>query len=189
VKKIPTLYGRTEDRKSLTDEVTPGCEWVLKGEGAPTRKYDGTCVLLNHNGAWWARRTVKPKRMPPSGFVEIERDPTTGITVGWEPISQSSFAACHADALEFDGPRTTVGTYELIGPKINGNPERVERHALIRHEIPHVQELNASLDPLALMDLCARYGYEGVVWHHRDRHLGDERMAKLKVRDLLGGRP
>ncbi len=36
--KIPTLFVRDlEDRAHVTDEVTPGCEWVLAGEGVAYR--------------------------------------------------------------------------------------------------------------------------------------------------------
>ena len=45
--KIPTLFRRDpDDRKRVLPEANPACQWVLDGEGTPTRKYDGTCVLL-----------------------------------------------------------------------------------------------------------------------------------------------
>ena len=57
MKKIPTLYVRDrETGKVDTSQVTPGCEWVVAGEGAPTRKFDGTCTMLDGDGQWWARR-------------------------------------------------------------------------------------------------------------------------------------
>jgi hypothetical protein len=36
MKKIPTLFQRDETRRYVTDVVTPGCEWVLAGEGRAT---------------------------------------------------------------------------------------------------------------------------------------------------------
>jgi hypothetical protein len=92
VQKIPTVFRRDpDDMKHVLPEVNPGCEWVLAGEGVATRKYDGTCVMLDGQG-WWARREVKPGKAAPGGFVPIETDEATGKTVGWEPIAQSSFA-------------------------------------------------------------------------------------------------
>ena len=45
--KIPTLFVRDPENMSrVTREVTPGCEWVLAGEGVATRKWDGTNVLV-----------------------------------------------------------------------------------------------------------------------------------------------
>lgn len=44
MKKIPTLFKRvyTDGRVTgITDEVNPGLEWVLAGEGQATVKIDG----------------------------------------------------------------------------------------------------------------------------------------------------
>lgn len=183
--KIPTLLIRDEqDRRYVTDEVTPGCEWVFEGEGVATRKYDGTCVMYDGQ-RWWARREVKDGKAPPPGFQPVQTDEATRKTVGWEPIEQSPFAKFHADALGPDeGPaRWQPGTYELCGPRVNGNPEHyLLRHRLIRHAIAEPINLPPALDARtvkrAVRDLAV-YGYEGIVWHHPDG-----RMAKLKARDV-----
>ena len=50
MKKIPTLFKRTYDGpriKGITDEVAPGLEWVLAGEGLATVKIDGTCCAVS----------------------------------------------------------------------------------------------------------------------------------------------
>lgn len=189
MQKVPTLFVRNpEDRRHVLNEVTPGCEWVLAGEGRATRKYDGTCVRLDAAGAWWARREVKPGKSAPAGYQVVQRDEVTGKAVGWEPMAQSGFAAFHAEALDAaedcEDPWSPwpVGTYELIGPKINGNPERYDTHWLIAHE-------HAS--PLAVLPLT----FEGIreslqTWHRLDRiegvvwHHPDGRTAKLKARDF-----
>lgn len=187
MEKIPTLFQRDpEDMRSVLPEVTPGCEWVLAGEGVATRKYDGTCMMFDGQH-WWARREVKPGKQPPANYQAISTDETTGKTVGWEPIEQSAFAKFVAEALDltFDhGRPDLVGTYELCGPKINGNPERLDEH----HLIPHA----AADDVTALLGGANDYAelrytllspafdcIEGIVWHHPDG-----RMAKLKVRDF-----
>ena len=122
MRKIPTLFLRDpDDMKRITREVHPDCQWVLDGKGAATRKYDGTCVMLDADGAWWARREVKAGKAGPPNFRAVEYDPATGKTVGWEPIEQSAFAKYHAEALSNPYERHHEGTYELIGPKVNGN--------------------------------------------------------------------
>jgi hypothetical protein len=134
MRKIPTLFVRDwdGDRRYVLPEITPGCEWVISGEGIPTRKYDGTCVMFDGD-QWWARCEVKEGKTPPPGFTEIEHDDETGKTVGWEPVGQSSFARWHAEAQEgLPGP-WAIGTYELLGPKINNNPEGYETHFLMLH--------------------------------------------------------
>lgn len=179
MRKIPTVFKRDPENMSrVLPEVNPGCEWVFDDidHVQPTRKYDGTCVMLDEDGQWWARREVKPGKQPPPDYRAVETDPNTGKTVGWEPLGQSSFykAFCTIAALPRD-----PGTYELCGPKVNGNPEGFERHVLIRHaDAEHWYGPMGSYEELR--DLLAEAPFEGIVWHH-----DDGRMAKLKRRDFL----
>jgi hypothetical protein len=189
VKKIPTLFKRDpDDMRKVTREVHPDAAWVLAGEGVPTRKYDGTCVMFDGQ-EWWARREVKPGKNPPPGFRPEQTDETTGKTVGWEPMAQSAFVKFHAEAEAsiVDHPHwgeaQPGATYELIGPKVNGNPEKVAGHVLVRHgylaavDREEMQSLPLDFEGL-LRWLLDHPGWEGIVWHHPDG-----RMAKLKVRD------
>jgi hypothetical protein len=192
MKKIPTLFVRDwdGDRRYVLPEITPGCEWVTRGEGTPRRKLDGTCVMFDGE-RWWARREVKAGKLPPYGFASLGIDTETGKAIGWEPVEQSSFAEWHAEAVlakwEYDnsvrpiepgrGERVT-GTYELIGPKINGNPEHVSAHALASHDFADVLD-DAPRDFDGLAAWLHAHPYEGVVWHHPDG-----RMAKIKKRDF-----
>jgi Family of unknown function (DUF5565) len=178
MKKIPTLFVRDwdGDRRYVLDKITPGCEWVIKGEGMPTRKYDGTCVMLDSAGRWWARREVKPGKGRPAGFVQLETDDETGKTVGWEPVEQSPFAKYHAEVTGRPGSYPP-GTYELIGAKVNGNPEGVIGHQLVPHGIDEMPDTPRDFAGLAAW--LHAHPYEGIVWHHPDG-----RMAKLKKRDF-----
>lgn len=202
MRKIPTLFKRDpDDMRHVLPEVTPGCEWVLAGEGVATRKYDGTCVALlsvvtaaqcagfagEREYEWFARREVKPGKQPPANFVPVEHDETTGKTVGWEPISQSPFAKFHAEALgnmveQLTAAEMEATTYELCGPKINGNPEGYPQHELIRHngaETYEIDPADLTFERLAMLMRSLESHAEGIVWHHPDG-----RMAKLKVRDF-----
>lgn len=86
MKKIPTLFRRDPaDMSRVTREVHPDCSSVASGEGVATRKYDGTCVLMDTDGSWWARREVKPGKAVPPDSRAAETDPNTGKTVDWEP--------------------------------------------------------------------------------------------------------
>jgi hypothetical protein len=176
--KIPTLFVRNpDDRRHVLPAVTPGCEWVLEGHGVATRKYDGTCVLLDDSGDWWARREVKPGKNIPPGYRSVQHDETTGKLVGWEPAEQSSFLRYLAQAREIRS-NWPGGTYELCGPKINRNPEALERHTLIRHATAERVELDdRTYDEIA--DFLRRHQWEGLVFHHPDGP-----MAKIKTRDF-----
>ena len=192
MKKIPTLFVRDRATGYVTDEVTPGCEWVVAGEGVPTRKVDGTCVMFDGT-AWWARREVKPGKTPPPGWREVQSDGVTGKRVGWEPIEQSSFVKFWREALEIPldyGQPWAPGTYELIGPKINGNPEQSEHHELVPHTVRHLDvsawdlghalavTLGPAPVPAEVLRTARAHGWEGIVWHNPDG-----RRAKLKIRD------
>lgn len=190
MQKIPTVFRRDpDDMRRVLPEVTPGCEWVLAGEGVATRKYDGTCCMFD-GAMWWARREVKPGKPAPEGFVVAEHDPATGKTQGWVPMAGSAFERWHAEALatlrsfgRLVGCALPPGTYELCGPKINGNPDDWPEHTLVRHETAE----QIQLDELTFEGLRAEVaylgggplGWEGIVWHHPDG-----RMAKLKARDV-----
>jgi hypothetical protein len=192
MRKIPTVFVRDEnDRRYVTTDVTPGCEWVLAGEGVPTRKYDGTCVMFD-GSYWYARREVKAGKLVPAGFESVNFDEMTGKTVGWEPIEQSAFAKYHAEAIAagalldrypIDTPQAG-GTYELIGEKINGNPEAMTGHVVVRHGYRAYASDQAlrdlKLDHDGLREwLLAHPEWEGIVFHHPDG-----RMAKIKRRDF-----
>lgn len=186
MQKIPTLFKRDpDDMARVLPEVHPACQWVLDGEGVATWKYDGTCVMFDGD-RWWARREVKAGKQPPAGYRIVENDPRTGKTVGWEPIEQSAFAKFHAEAVALANEVTGIsgwpaGTYELVGPKINGNPEKAQAHALWAHETADVLDAPRSFD--ALRTWLASFEGEGIVWRWPQPD-GSVTMAKLKGRDF-----
>jgi hypothetical protein len=194
MRKIPTLFVRDEnDRRYVTREVSPGCHWVTAGLGVATRKFDGTCVRY-HEGQWWARREVKPGKTAPDGFIGLETDETTGKTVGWEPAEQSSFWKYLQEALDHHALMRNLhaevaslepGTYELIGPKINGNPEGCLSHVLMCHGADEVEAPDRSYDGLLglFADRLKMTAIEGLVFW---RTPGDPNagMVKIKRRDF-----
>lgn len=182
MEKIPTCLERDweGDRSRVLNQITPGCEWVFAGEGVATRKVDGTCVMYDGT-IWWARREVKDDREPPANFAPISSDLTTGKTIGWEPIDQSPFAKFWNEAIGSGyegnlGPWDT-GTYELLGPKIQKNPEGLSNHELWRHADAEQAPVNRTYE--GMKAFLEKRGWEGIVFHHPDG-----RMAKIKGRDF-----
>lgn len=178
MKKITTIFERdwNGDRSRVLDQVVPGCEWVFENEGNALRKYDGTCVMFDGE-AWWARREVREGKKAPPVFQLIGCDDKTGKAVGWEPIYQSPFAKFHSEALHLRA-FPTVGTYELCGPKVQGNPERYMQHVLVYHTLAEeVRNLDRTYE--GLRAFFEENDWEGIVFHHPDG-----RMAKIKARDF-----
>lgn len=81
MKKMPCLFQRTfhgHDSATLLREVTPGCEWVLAGEGVASRKWDGTACMVK-DGALYKRYDAKRGKTPPPGAIPCgDPDPVTG---------------------------------------------------------------------------------------------------------------
>jgi hypothetical protein len=158
--------------------------WVLAGEGRATRKWDGTCCLIR-DGQLLKRVTLRRDKPTPGGFELVEVDTATGKRYGWAPLAgpadqwhREGWANLHA----LGGP-IPDGTYELVGPKINGNPDRFTSHQLIKHgwAQDHVELADLDTSPREYWALGAwlqARPYEGIVWHHPDG-----RMCKLKARD------
>ena len=177
MKKIISLFQRNyETDKLVRDEVVPGAEWVLQGEGTATRKFDGTCCMVR-NGVLFKRFDAKAGQTPPAGFESAqEPDPVTGHWPGWLAVGDGNEDRWHREGRDNSTPLAD-GTYELCGPKVQGNPEGFEKHVLI----PHGSEMLAD----APRDFDGLKGYlldkkiEGIVWHHPDG-----RMVKIKRRDF-----
>ncbi len=201
MKKIISLFKRnySTDRK-VRDEVTPGAEWVIQGEGVATRKFDGTCCLVE-NGRLYKRYDHKPDNWkaiqraiqrggvapdpimssPPPEFSPAQPpDPVTMHWPGWMPVTNSNEDAWHRGGMHSTlGILGAVpdGTYELCGPKIGGNPEGFKQHVLVTHGAEVLSD--APRDFEGLRKYLSAAGIEGIVWHHPDG-----RMVKIKAKDF-----
>jgi len=182
MKKIPTVFERdwNGDRSRVVDQVHVGCEWVLAGEGEATRKLDGTCCMVRGNRLY-KRRELRKNEVAPPNFEQADFDAETGKTVGWLPVGEGPEDRYHREA--WTGSDTWPdGTYELLGPKVQGNPERFQHHLLIRHgdklgPTKPIPDVPRSFDGLKAW--LAGQDIEGIVFHHPDG-----RMAKIKLRDF-----
>jgi len=176
MKKIVSLFKRDYDGTRLVyDEIVESAEWVTCGEGVPTRKWDGTACLVR-DGKLYKRYDCKRGKTPPSGFEPAEPAPNehTGHWPGWVPVGDGPNDRWHREAFVGDEPD---GTYELIGPKVQGNPEGMECHVLVQHGAHLLIGCPHNFDGLKTYLTTA--GVEGVVWHHPDG-----RMVKIKAKDF-----
>jgi len=175
MRKIPTIFKRNpENMREILHEHHLDCEWVFNGEGVATRKYDGTCVKIE-NGNYFKRREVKKGRVAPNNFIEEEFDENTGKRVGWVPVDRSlKEDRWH---METFSEKLSDGTYELVGPKIQGNPEGYNVHALVKHEKAQVfKTVQRTFEGIS--DFMKDKDIEGIVFHHPDG-----RMGKIKKKD------
>lgn len=187
MKKIPSLFKRdfADPRHPvLLREVTPGCEWVIDGEGVATRKRDGTaCAVIG--GEIYARYDAKNGKMPPDGAIPCDpaADPVIGHWPHWVLATRPEDKWIReAHNFSVGGCfKLSDGTYEACGPNIGGNNERLHFHMLIRHGAEtgwSAYGIPRTFDGLRVF--LTDNLIEGLVFHHMDG-----RMAKIR-RDQFG---
>lgn len=181
---MPTLFVREFNDRGLmmgvTREVTPGCEWVLKGEGIATEKVDGAaCAIID--GEFYKRFDYKMGRRKPNAEMipcQPEPDPKTGHWPHWVKVKfdwpQDKWFAqafvntpwCRED-----------GTYEAVGKHFQGNPYGLDDDFLERHGRIRLVDCPRGFD--GIRDFLCAQEIEGVVFH---RENGD--MCKIKRTDF-----
>lgn len=184
MKKISTLFKKDQqDLGKVVNEVNPENQWVFDGEGIPTRKYDGTAMAVI-NSEVYKRYDVKSGRQVPNGAIPCqEADITTGHHPHW--------LKCECDKSEdkyfFEGFNSLAelgevedGTYELIGEKVQGNPEKIEGHHLVKHGCKVLLGLINPMTFENLKEYLEITDIEGIVFHHKS----DDRMCKLRKSDF-----
>lgn len=178
MKKIPTIFIRDfENNGKLLNQKNPECEWVFNGEGIATRKFDGTCVKIEC-GKYFKRREVKKNKTPPADFIEEQLDTNTGKRIGWMPVTDAPEDKHHIEGYNNMPQPLPDGTYELVGPKIQGDPEDWQSHALIKHLNAETFG-NVPVDFNELKNWMSKKDIEGLVFHHPDG-----RMGKIKKKDF-----
>lgn len=118
---------------------------------------------------------MKRGKTPPPGFrPATDVDPVTGKQQGWLPVGDGPEDEYHRQA--FKGQPD--GTYELVGPKIQGNPEGYPEHTLVAHkDADQYPDFPRTFE--AIKERLYAEKIEGVVWHHPDG-----RMVKIKRKDF-----
>jgi len=181
-KKDPTNLGR------VIDEINPGNEWCTIGGAIPTRKYDGTaCAIIN--GQLYKRYDVRlqsgdnipKKRIPDRAISCGPPDTINGHWPHWIPCGRNNPEdKWHFEAFD-DKTRhnRSDGTYELCGPKINGNREQLPKHKMIRHGADLIPCTDNSFESLKKLLGNDDLDIEGIVFYSMDG-----KMCKIRKKDF-----
>jgi hypothetical protein len=184
MKKIQSLYKRDyEGTKQVYDEIVEGSEWVFTDDTAyATVKHDGTSCMIKDKKIY-KRYDVKKGRKVPEGAIPCEESANehTGHWPHWvECDRENNSDKWHFDALDRAnniGLSHIDGTYELCGPKVNGNKQKHINHCLISHSSEVIPlKFNSFTD---IKDWLCITDIEGIVWHNSN---GD--MVKIKRKDF-----
>lgn len=164
MKKISTLFKKDpNDLGRVINEINLDNEWVFEKGVKATRKFDGTaCAIIN--GELYKRYDVKKGKIAPEGAIPCqEADEITGHHPHWIKCEREDNSnKWHFKAFD-EAPSLKDGTYELCGPKIQGNPEGLNYHYLVEHG-KHKIELK-SLDFEYIKEFLTNTNIEGVVFH------------------------
>lgn len=158
------------------DEVNPGCEWVLQGEGKATIKWDGTaCAVIG--GELFKRFAKGPTSELPVGAICCNDDPERSKRHYWVPITTHASDQWHREPWnKVDAVTRSIlmpdGTYELVGPKVNGNKHKFGHHHFRRHDEYVLENVPRTFE--GMKAYMQDFNYEGIVFHHEDG-----RMAKI----------
>lgn len=184
MKKISTLFKKDiHNLGRVINEINPENRWVFEGKAVATQKFDGSaCAVIS--GKLFKRYDAKRGKIAPEGAIPCqEADPVTGHHPHWvacDPASKEDayfWEGFHALAAS---GKVEDGTYELIGEKVQGNPENIKGHLLVKHG-SEILSL-ASLDFEWIRSFLSNpdNNMEGIVFHHT----ADERMCKIRKSDF-----
>jgi len=124
-------------------------------------------------GELYKRYELKKGRTLPKNAIPCSlMDEITGKQVFWIKCERDD-KSNKWHFIAFDGMKNKkTGTYELIGEKIQGNPENVNGHILVKHGNDYSYE--------GLKKYFQNSDIEGIVFHHS----GGELMCKIRKKDF-----
>ena len=182
MKKIPCLFKKVYDDGGylgVKNEVTPGCEWVLIGEGIATEKVDGAaCAIID--GVLYRRYDAKNGKQPPEGAIpcQPEPDPVTGHWPHWYQVSDRTAADKHFVHAYVNTPWVNEdGTYEAVGLHFQRNPYKLDDDFLERHGRIRIKDCPRDFE--GIREYLRTHNIEGIVFHR-----GNGEMCKIRRKDF-----
>ncbi len=185
MKKISTLFKKDpNDLSRVINEINPENSWVIDDFDyvTATRKFDGTaCAIIQ--GVLFKRYDVKKGKSVPEGAIPCQQpDEITGHWPHWVECDKNKpedryFWEGIVNTKFYDSTNPN-GTYELCGPKVQGNPENLTEHVLLRHGSQTIAITKEEITFNKLKEFLTALPIEGIVFHHQDG-----RMCKLRKSD------
>ena len=176
MQEIETIFQRDPNNMRLVLPVRSikGVDWVFGGEGYATWKWDGSACLVK-DGQLYRRYHLKHYKRMPTGWMHWNMEAPEISGHGWLPVGDTPSDEYHQEAWL---PAPKDGTYELVGPKVQKNPYKLDAHQLWPHGVK-IQDPPDPRDFQSIKEWLRAHSCEGIVWWHPDG-----RMAKIKRRDF-----
>lgn len=186
MQKIETLFCRDPKTGLVVDQIREGLAWVRTSKRLIVRrKLDGIACMID-GGVLYKRVQVADGERTPITFRQTARDVIRNISYGWVIVYPSDPENQYfSEAFNFlETWEKKDGTYELIGPGINGNPEKRINRLLVNHK-DAAQYKDVPLSFQGMKDWLAGKDIEGLVF--TEGFTGQ--MAKIKLEDFGFKRP
>ena len=175
MKKIPTLFKREFEGhnivKVLPELSDQSFQWVLKGEGIATVKYDGACCAII-GGKFYLRYDAKNGKPIPENAIKCqeEADPITGHLPCWIPYNENDpshkwFGKAYQD-YKSSGRYIHDGTYEAIGLHFNGNMYGLSNDTLVPHGEDVIEDCPRTFE--GIREYLKDHYIEGIVFWNTD---------------------
>jgi hypothetical protein len=175
MKKISILFKKDiHNLGRVINEINPENNWVFEGKAIATQKFDGSaCAVIN--GKLYKRYDAKKGKTASEGAIPCqEADPITGHHPHWvicdNTKKEDQYFWEGFNALAELG-KVEDGTYELIGEKVQNNPESINNILSLESlDFEWIKKFLSNPDN----------NMEGIVFHHTD----DNRMCKIRKSDF-----
>lgn len=189
MKKMPSLFNREFENHHVVrclNEVHPGCEWVLNGEGIATEKLDGTCCLIKDNNIYARYDFKRGRKNLPEGAIPCQEapDPITRHFPHWVLCTNQPQYKYHIETFNtmknnsIKYQRLIInGTYELCGPHFQSNPYSLDRDTLFHHGDKILENVPRTYE--GIRNYLENNYIEGIVFHR-----GNGEMCKIKRSDF-----
>ena len=170
MKKIPTIFKREfrdDGTFTLLNELADGLDETYLKSCIATVKWDGTPVMYDGK-AWYKRFDLKPGRTLPEGAIPCQEaaDPVTKHFPHWVPVTDAPSDKHLIEAIrnyeKWGSAQIAIGTYEAIGPHIQGNPYELNYNYLKYHGRDVMSD--HSIEFTNLRSLLTETVIEGIVW-------------------------
>lgn len=200
MKKMKTLFKIDRDTGLALNKLNENTSWVFTDKAIATIKFDGTSCFFKNGKLYkrYDRKLKKPfmrkfkkegknfkytldmfKEVPDNSIPCNDKpDPVTLHFPYWIEVGEGNEDIYHREAIK-NSILNEGMTYELVGPKIQQNPYKLEKHELWEHGSKKVIINDMSFNGLRafLKDLNA----EGIVWHNKE----SGEMVKLRKKDMF----
>ena len=146
---MKTLFEQ-DDRYKVINKLRPENDFINDGCFDVHVKRDGTSCLIKDNSIYRRYDANESKgRSIPEGSISCQDEPApNGSFPVWIKVVKGDPEDKHYNEAISAKDNWEDGTYELCGPKINGNRDKFENLILVKHDSEKLLNINLEFDAI-----------------------------------------